>query len=59
MNVPVKENEEILKLLCAIKAQEPYKHTFLEDHLFSLDKVPHTSSGHNVFLSQVLLAAFN
>ena len=54
MNVPVKKNEEILKLHCAIKVQETYKHAFLEDHLFSLDKVPHTSSGHDVFLSEML-----
>jgi hypothetical protein len=54
MHVPVKENEGILKLHCAIKVQEPYKHAFLEDHLFSLDKVPHTSSGHDVFLSEML-----
>jgi hypothetical protein len=47
-------NEEILKVHCATKVQLPYKLAFLEDHLFSLDKVPHTSSGLDVFLSEML-----
>jgi len=53
MNVPVKKNEEIPKLNCTSRVQEPYKNAFLEDHLFSLDKVPYTSSGHDVFLSEM------
>jgi hypothetical protein len=31
----------------ACRIQEPYRHAFLEDHLVSLDKVPHVSPGHD------------
>jgi hypothetical protein len=50
----------------ASKVPEPYRHAFLEDHLFSLDKVPHTSPGHDAiqvkclrFLKSIFVAGFN
>ena len=54
MNVPLEENEEILKLNCTSRVQEPYKRALLEDHLFSLVKVLHTSPDHDVILSEML-----